>query len=154
MISLSNERQKMEDLVPVIRQRLAAGERVCIVPRGTSMLPLIRHDRDAVELAALPPRLKKFDLPLYYADGRYILHRVIKVQDNTYTCLGDNRLLFEPGLTHDQMIAVVTAVYRDGKRIDVNSFGYQCYCRLRYWCRPLRILKWKWVNRGNKNDKK
>ena len=131
----------MADLVPIIRQKLVAGERVCIVPRGNSMMPIIRNDRDAVELAPVPAKLKKFDLPLYCVGGKYILHRVVKVGE-TYTCLGDNRLEYETGITHDQMIAVVTAIYRDDKRIDVSNFGYQCYCRLRYWCRPFRVVWW------------
>jgi len=128
--------------MPMIRQRLAEGGSVRIGPRGTSMLPLIRQGIDTVELSALPTRLKKYDLPLYRVGDQYVLHRIVKV-GKTYTCVGDNRLKLEKGLTQGQMIAVVTAVYRGEKRIDVSNFSYQCYCRLRYWSRPLRWIWWK-----------
>ena len=142
MDSSPEKLHSLDALMPMIRQRLAEGETVCIGPRGTSMLPLIRQGMDAVELSPLPQKLKKYDLPLYCVGGKYILHRVVKV-GKTYTCLGDNRLNLERGLTHNQMIAVVTAVYRGDQRIDVDSFGYQCYCRWRHWSRPLRWLWWK-----------
>ena len=53
-------------LMPLLRERLAAGQTVRYLPfRGISMLPMLRQGKDSVELAPLPEKLKKYDLPLY-----------------------------------------------------------------------------------------
>lgn len=119
---------QLDELMPLIRERLACGQRVKLSPMGVSMLPMLREGRDSVELSAPPERLKKYDLPLYRrADGKYILHRVIKVGER-YTCMGDNQTVAEFGIAHEQVIAVVTAFTRDGKSHSVREMGYQFYC--------------------------
>ncbi len=141
-----DKQYRLDDLMPMIRQTLGEGRTVVIRPKGTSMLPLIRQGRDSVELSTLPERLKKYDLPLYQrSDGQYVLHRIVKT-GQTYTCIGDNQFQKESGVTHRQMIAVVSAVYRDGKRIPITAFSYRVYCRLWHWSRPVRNL---WVRMGH-----
>lgn len=58
----------------------------------------------------------------------------------TYTCMGDNQFVKEPGLHHDQMIGVVTEFYRSERRHSVNSAGYKFYCRVWYHSRHLRYF--------------
>lgn len=126
--------------MPLIRERLAAGQTVRFSPRGTSMLPMLRQGRDSVVLAPVPETLKKYDLPLYQrGNGQFVLHRVVAVGD-TYTCIGDNQFQLETGLRHDQMIAVVTAFSRGGREISVTSSGHRLYCRLWHWSRPVRYI--------------
>lgn len=126
--------------MPRIRETLAQGRNIAIGPKGTSMLPLIRQGKDFVELAPLPGKLKKYDLPLYQRDnGQYVLHRIVKAGD-TYTCIGDNQFELETGVRQDQLIAVVAAVYRGEKHVPVTAFSYQVYCRYWHWTRPLRRL--------------
>ena len=138
--------------MPLIRERLAAGESVRFSPHGTSMLPMLKDGRDQVVLSPLPDKLKKYDLPLYQRkNGQYVLHRVVKVKD-AYTCMGDNQTVAEPGLHHDQMIAVVTYFVRKGKEYSTEYFPYKVYCRV--WCalRPFRrlFLKIRQVLGGSK----
>lgn len=134
--------KQLDDLMPLIRERLADGQSVTFSPRGTSMLPMLRQGRDGVVLSPLPDKLKKYDLPLYQRqNGQYVLHRIIKAGE-TYTCIGDNQFEYEYGLRHDQMIAVVTAFTRDGRRIEVTAPGYRVYCRFWVAVRPVRHL-WK-----------
>ena len=129
---------RMEDLMPMFREQLQAGHSVKFSPQGISMLPMLRQGRDSVVLSPPPERLKKYDLPLYIRDnGKYVLHRVIKVGE-TYTCMGDNQFVPEPGLRHDQMIGVVTAFYRDDKEHSVQDISYRLYCRGWHHSRPLR----------------
>ncbi len=130
----------LEDLIPLLQEKQAAGESLCIGPKGTSMLPLIRQGIDFVELSSVPEKLKKYDLPLYQRrDGQYVLHRIVKACER-YTCIGDNQYVFEPGVRHSQMLALATAIYRGDKRISVDSLPYQLYVRLWHWSRPLRKL--------------
>ena len=49
----------MEELVPIIRERLEAGQSIKFSPHGTSMLPMLREDIDSVVLSPPPERLKK-----------------------------------------------------------------------------------------------
>lgn len=131
---------QLDDLMPLIREQLAQGSSVTFSPRGTSMLPMLRQGRDSVVLSPLPERLSKYDLPLYQRDnGQYVLHRIVAVGD-TYTCLGDNQFQPEPGIRREQMIALVTAFTRDGKRVEVTAPSYRLYCRLWAASRPVRHL--------------
>ena len=135
-----NKQVRLEDWMPVIRESLAAGQSVVFSPRGTSMLPMLRQGVDRVELSPLPEKLQKYDLPLYQREnGTYVLHRIVKVGE-TYTCIGDNQFQFERGLERRQMIAVVTAFERDGKRIGVDDPAYRFYCRIWAVSRPVRHL--------------
>ena len=129
---------QLDALMTLIRERLAAGQSVRFSPRGVSMLPMLRQGKDSVVLSPVPDKLQKFDLPLYQRDdGQYVLHRVVKAED-TYTCMGDNQFVPEPGLRHAQMIAVVSAFYRGERKHDVTEPGYWLYCRVWYYSRELR----------------
>lgn len=126
--------------MPHIRETLAAGGSICIGPKGTSMLPLIRQGKDYAELSPLPGKLKKYDIPLYQRpSGQYVLHRIVRVGED-YTCMGDNQFQRETGVKQEQLIAVVTAIYRGEKRVPVTTFSYRAYCRMWHWSRPIRRI--------------
>lgn len=140
----------LHDLMPLFRQRLAAGQSVQFSPKGNSMLPMLRQGKDSVILSPLPTGLKKYDLPLYQRDdGSFILHRVVQVGD-TYTCMGDNQFDEEPGVRPDQMIGLVTAFCRGKRQYSVNHPVYRLYCALWYHSRHLRrfaIRCFRWLKR-------
>lgn len=128
----------LDALMPLFREQLDAGRNVRFSPMGISMLPMLRQGIDTVTLAPLPEKLSKYDLPLYRRDnGKYVLHRIVAVGE-TYTCIGDNQFEKEPGLRHDQMIAVVTSFSRGDREIPVTNPMYQLYCRFWHYSRPLR----------------
>ena len=53
--------------------------------------------------------MKKRDIILYKRDsGQYVLHRIVKVKDNTFTLVGDNQHELEHGIRLDQILAIVT----------------------------------------------
>ena len=129
---------RMEQLMPLFKERLGKGQTVRFMPRGISMLPMLRQGIDSVVLSPVPEQLKKYDLPLYQREnGKFILHRIVETGD-TYTCLGDNQFDKEYGVSHDQMIGLVTAFYRGEKYHSVNELGYKIYCRAWYRSRNLR----------------
>lgn len=131
---------RMEQLLPLIEERLANGKCVTFSPRGTSMLPMLRQEKDTVTLSPLPEKLRKYDLPLYRReDGQFVLHRIVCVGD-TYTCIGDNQFQRETGVRRDQMIALVTEFHRNGKKYSVESAAYRMYCIVWYYSRPIRYF--------------
>ena len=129
-----------EELMGLVRERLAAGQKIHYLPfRGVSMLPMLRQGKDTVELAPLPPKLKKYDLPVYqYPSGKYVMHRVVAVREDHYLCLGDNTYSYET-IYPEQMIAVVSAFKRGEKRISVEALPYRIYCRI--WCASYPVRK-------------
>jgi hypothetical protein len=129
---------RLDALMPLIRERLEAGQTVRFSPMGISMLPMLRQGKDSVVLSPVPEKLKKYDLPLYRRpDGQYVLHRIVEVGD-TYTCIGDNQFRMEPGVEHGQILALVTAFYRGERKWEVTSPLYRLYCRFWHYSRPLR----------------
>ena len=81
----------LDALMPLFREQLEAGQSVRFSPRGVSMLPMLRQGIDSVVLSPLPGALRKYDLPLYrYPSGKYVLHRIVKVREQAYLCMGDN----------------------------------------------------------------
>jgi len=143
-----------EELMTLVRETVAAGQKVRYLPfRGVSMLPMLRQGRDAVELAPLPERLKKYDLPVYQLPGgKYVMHRVVDVKDDHYICNGDNLVEMET-VYHHQMVALVSAFTRDGRRVEIDDPRYRAYYR--FWCavRPVRHAYRKTKNRLKKQIK-
>ena len=141
MASLNEHLIPEEELMPLVRQRLAAGQTVRYLPfRGVSMLPMLRQGKDAVEVGPVAGRLKKYDLPVYqYPSGKYVMHRIVKVEQDHYVCLGDNTYEYER-IRSEQILAVVVAFRRGEKRIGVDNFCYRCYSRFWVAVYPLRKL--------------
>lgn len=129
---------ELKDLLPIIEESIAAGGSVRFSPRGISMMPMLRQGVDCVVLSPAQEKLCKYDIPFYRRDdGKFILHRVVKV-DETYTCIGDNQFEPETGVRQDQVIAVVTAFTRGEKEHKVTELTYQIYCRVWHYSRPFR----------------
>ena len=108
---------------------------------GISMRPLIKQDRDISIISKPNGRLKKFDVALYKRpNGQYVLHRVVKVLEDGYVILGDNCVSKEYNIKESQILGVLTSLVRNGKEIDLNSFGYKLYVRVRYAHYPVRVI--------------
>ena len=106
---------------------------------GDSMMPLIKQGRDLLVIEKAEGRLKKYDIPLYKREnGRYVLHRILKVRKNDYVTCGDNRWRREYGVTDDRIVGKLTSVITDGKERALSGFKYNLYVLL--WCRlfPVR----------------
>ena len=146
--SLPELQLQLDELMPVIRERLEDGNSVRFMPRGTSMLPMLRQGIDSVVLSAAPQELKKYDLPLYQRlDGKYILHRIVGRAGEYYVCVGDNQFRVEIGVSRLQILAVVTGFYRKNRYISCKKPIYQIYCRFWHYTRKMRYLWRKAVSR-------
>ncbi|MBQ3527178.1 MAG: S24/S26 family peptidase [Clostridia bacterium] len=128
----------MNEIMPVIKECLQKGQSVRFSPRGISMLPMLRQGIDTVTLSPITGDLKKYDIALYVrANGKHVLHRVVKVED-TYTCCGDNQYVYEKGIFLDQFVGVVTSFTRSEKEYSVNNTGYRLYYRIWHYSRFFR----------------
>ena len=107
---------------------------------GVSMLPLLRQGRDTFTVRAVPPGTdcNKWDVVLYKRDPHtYVLHRIVKVHENSYDILGDNCLAVERDVPKARVIGVMTDFTRKNKPCSVKSKGYSAYVRL--WVKPYPI---------------
>ena len=119
--------------------------KIVAINSGKSMLPLLREKRDIMVIEKKgAERCKKYDAVLYKSGGRYILHRVIKVRENDYVIVGDNCRRLEYGITDDNILGILTAVIRDGKK-ELKSDSFICRLYAHIWCDffPIRaVLIW------------
>lgn len=106
-------------------------QRLVYKGKGTSMLPMLRPERDMVVFVPRKERLKKYDVALYMRGNTYIAHRVIKVQENGYLTRGDNTYIMET-VPEEDVIGVLTHFVRNGKQYHVYHKGYRMYSCL--WC--------------------
>ena len=85
------EELKLQDIWPVIEEKLNSGAEVTINPGGISMKPLVIPKRDSVILKKPPETLKKYDVALYRRkSGQFVLHRVVGIEADGYVMCGDN----------------------------------------------------------------
>ena len=106
--------------------------------RGTSMMPLLRENRDLMVIEKRgPDRLNKYDAVLYKRGERYVMHRILKVREEDYWIVGDHCRVGE-SVKDEQILGVLKQVVRDGKVIRTTDPGYRIYVHL--WCDlfPLR----------------
>lgn len=111
--------------------------------KGVSMLPLLRQQRDLFTVSKRDGRYKKYDVVLYRRkDGAYVLHRVIKVLEDSYVILGDNCLNKEYGIQDKDILGIMTSFVRDGKEYSVENGAYRMYIKVWVALYPVRYV-WK-----------
>ncbi len=116
---------------------------------GVSMRPLLRHRRDTIIVTPITERLKKYDVALYQRGEAYVLHRVIKVLDNSYIIRGDNCILLEQ-VKDEEILGKLTGIYRKEKQVKMDGFGYKLYSRAIVTLNPLVRLRLKLHARINR----
>lgn len=138
---MSERNIKLDDAMPIIKEKLASGGTVTFSPRGTSMLPMLREGRDTITLSPAPKKLRKYDIPFYQREnGQYVLHRIVKTGES-YTCIGDNQFVYEKGVKQEQIIALCTAFTRDGREYSANAMRWRMYARFWHYSRfPRRVI--------------
>lgn len=118
-----------KDLMPLISDLLKTAERVRFTVKGNSMYPLIRGNRDEVEVKKCDT-IGKYDIVLYKRpDGSYVLHRVLKKEDTALSIAGDFEQELEYPVYENQVIAKVDNIIREGGRvISCGNKIYKLYC--------------------------
>lgn len=128
-----------EALIPSLLELLDEADSVPLVISGSSMTPFLVHRRDTVYLSKIQRPLKRGDMILYRRDsGKYILHRIYRVESGTYTLVGDAQTALERGICPNQVLALVIAVRRKGKLLKPGSFWWEFFRRVWIHLVPLR----------------
>ena len=93
---------------------------------GMSMYPLLKNRRDSVYVTN-PENLKKYDVVLFRrSNGQLVLHRILKLTEDTAFICGDNEYQKEK-IERKQIIGKMTEFCRNGKIFKVSDFRYKLY---------------------------
>lgn len=113
------------------------------VTKGSSMRPLFKTNRDVVILKRSDTEPRKYDVVLYKSgEGKYILHRIVKVLSDEFIIRGDNTYIPER-VAKNRILATLTEFNRKGKKHSTEDFGYRLYSRLWNFIYPARFLVFK-----------
>ena len=92
------------------------GREVTLKPLGCSMLPFICGGRDSVRLKKMPS-VAVGDMLLVRLEGpRYVLHRLIAIDGDRLTLMGDGNLAGTETCTKADVLGTVVAIER-GNRV-------------------------------------
>lgn len=130
-----------EILFEEVLSRVGRGESVPVTIAGVSMSPLLKNGKDQVVLSPLSSPLKVGDVALFICNGRYIVHRLIRIEGENLIFQGDN-CVAEEHVRNTDVKAVASSVVKDGKSILCSSEEWQNLSKkslLRKKCRNLAI---------------
>lgn len=115
---------------------LQTGNEAPLSVTGNSMMPFLRHSRDQVLLKAFSSPAKKGDILLYKRkSGQYVLHRVVKCEQNKLWFAGDIQSIVEGPIDDSCVIAKVTKARRNGKWIQNGDLCWNFFEKV--WIRTL-----------------
>ena len=104
-----------EVLLGEVARLLGEGREVVMTPKGRSMLPFIRGEVDRIKLQQ-PEGLKVGDIVLAYFGNRYVLHRIVAINGDEITLMGDGNLKdVEQGERKDVVGVVVEIITPDNR---------------------------------------
>ena len=149
-----------EELFGRVVELLQEGREVTIPSKGFSMLPFIRGERDSVVLERADD-IKAGDIVLFRLEGRYILHRVMDVNDAMVEMMGDGILQALEHCPRRQVYGRAVGILRDGiHRVNPNGRwqrflvgAWWALLPLRRWLLAIyRRLPWNgWLREQYKN---
>jgi signal peptidase I len=122
---------------------VSTGETVELKITGGSMRPYLRSGKDIIVLSPFQKGdLKPGAIVLFCWEGRYMAHRIVKVDKELLIIQGDGSCYrYEEALTAD-VIGVVSRIIRPGgKTVFTDTFSSRIYWRCWFFLRPVR----RWI---------
>lgn len=121
-------------LLSEVERMLKEGKQVTLRAKGNSMLPFIRNGRDSVMLTG-KFQLQKGDIVLAKTNqGTFVLHRIIRLNEQTITLMGDGNLRGTETCERKDVFGKVTTILKNGKTINPynpwNSWKSVCWIKL------------------------
>lgn len=116
---------KIDTIRPLIDSAFERGETFTFKPNGISMLPFIEGGKESVTICQYNGGAKKFDIVFYRrSDGKYVMHRIVKITPSGYGVCGDNQWWVE-SVSDESIFAIVSEV--ENKKM--QGLRYSLYCR-------------------------
>ena len=118
-----NNSIEMELLLDVLRE---CGT-IKLPVQGRSMQPFLKEGRDSAVLKLPDGNFNKGDIIVYKRKNTYFMHRIVDVQQNTVSIMGDNEINPDNGVPKSNIVAVVKEIHRDGKIINQKDFLWKFF---------------------------
>ena len=108
---------------------------------GTSMWPLLKEGKTRVQVEVKEGKqVRKGDIVLYRRkDGTLVLHRIIKVEYDTFLVCGDHQWKQMEQVQEEQILAVAQGFFRNGHYIDEKTWWYRLYKK--FWTGNLTVRR-------------
>ncbi len=140
METTTKKKISLDEIYPIIKEKIENGGTVQLPITGTSMLPLLVWGRDTVELIKCE-NPQKYDIIFYRRDNEsFVLHRIVGKNEKGFILCGDNQVQKEYGITENHIIAVVKSITRKGKTFNADKFSYKLYVKLWTLILPFRNI--------------
>lgn len=141
-----------EIILGQVKELVREGHTVKIMVKGYSMRPFLEHCRDSVILGPFS-ELNVGDVALAEIfPGKYVLHRIIALEGNKITLMGDGNLKGKEYCRREEVAAVVHTFIRNGVATDANNEKWKRYARL--WRKLLPVRKYLlWIYKLNLEQK-
>lgn len=146
-----NQPRKVSDEVIMSEAIRFVGEGVSVTfpVKGRSMLPFIVGGRDSVILEK-PTEIRKGDVVLAYVesdnreDRRYVVHRIISLDGDRVTLMGDGNLALHEYCNRSDVCAKISLVVKpNGKKRSLDSFLFRFFAKVWFALLPFRrYLLW------------
>lgn len=111
-------------LLGEVSRLVESGETVTLMTKGMSMLPFIVGGRDSVVLGR-PDGLREGMIVLAYVHGgRYVLHRIIALDGDKVTLMGDGNIKGVEVCRKEDVKAVASRIIRPSGEVDCLGAGH------------------------------
>ncbi len=123
-----------------IRALISEGRTVSLTVKGNSMNPFLVNLRDQITLGPWEEAdLKKGCVALVRdIRGNHLVHRIIKVDKNTVTLLGDGNIGFTETATFEDVIGIMYSVTRKGRKYTTKNPIWRFYSWAWMLMKPVR----------------
>lgn len=138
-ISIKEKQFPNDKLLPEIVKMLDEGHTVTLKLKGYSMRPFLENNRDKALLTKAHDIKKGDPVLAEIAPGRYVLHRIIDIDNGKITLLGDGNLTVEVCRIEDIKGSVI-GFYRKGRNVMDRTDGmkWKAYSFIWTRLRPVR----------------
>lgn len=121
-----------DKFLPLVREYVSNGEPVVINVKGYSMRPFLEHLRDRVELAPCTTLNIGDAVLAEIAPGHFVLHRIIAINGDHLTLMGDGNIRGTEHCTISDVCGVVTRYLRPNGHVLLAS-DPKLQRRIRLW---------------------
>jgi hypothetical protein len=115
------------ELFSIVRDTLIEGEKVRVSVKGQSMLPFFRSGSTITLRPVREQDIRKYNVVMADAGHAFVVHRIIEVNGDKVTLLGDGNYNGTERVTRDKIYGVVDC-----------SALHLFFAKIWHWMRPVR----------------
>ena len=110
-----------------VEEEISLSREVTFRVRGNSMFPLLKDGRDSVVLyPCVGEELRVMDVVLFKYKGRHVLHRIVRIEGDTFYMQGDGVLVNKEKCTAGDVVGKVCMVIRpSGTEIPTTKWSWR-----------------------------